>query len=130
MSRDNNALIVTSVPVQQQMGICDCGIFAIAFAVHTAAGSDVSSLAFYQNKMRSHLIQCLTKKELSPFLQTRRASVKINKLSHIAIPSYCDCGGPDSLDEMVQCDKGGGTSSVQISRKLHMITGTVQSVYS
>ena len=59
LSSDSNALIVTSVPVQQQRGICDCGIFAFAFALHTAAGQDISSLAFDQSKMRSHLIQCL-----------------------------------------------------------------------
>lgn len=57
ISHDSNALIVTSVPVQQQRDICDCGIFAIiAFAVHTAAGQDVNRLAFDQSKMRSHLI--------------------------------------------------------------------------
>ena len=45
-----------------------------------------------------------TKRELSPFPQARKASVKMIKLFHIAIPSYCDCGGPDSMDEMIQCD--------------------------
>ena len=46
------------------------------------------------------------KKELSPFPETRRASVKTNKLAHniMAIPSYCNCGAPDSMDEMIQCD--------------------------
>ena len=100
----SNALLVTSMPVQQQRGVCDCGMFAIAFAVHTAAGQDVTSLALDQSKMRAHLVKCLEKKELSPFPQTRRASVKNTKLAHMAIPSYCNCGAPDSMDEMIQCD--------------------------
>ena len=39
----SNALLVSSMPVQQQRGICDCGMFAIAFAIHTAAGQDVAN---------------------------------------------------------------------------------------
>ena len=80
------ATLSNALPVQQQRGICVCGMFAVAFAVHTAAGQDVSSLALDQNKMRRHLANCLEKKELSPFPETRRASVKINKLAHMAIP--------------------------------------------
>ena len=45
MPQDSNALLVTSVPVQQQKGVCECGIFSIAFAVHIAARqANVSSV--------------------------------------------------------------------------------------
>ena len=41
--------------VQQQKGAIDCGLFAIAFAYHLAAGEDPEKLFFHQNKMRLHL---------------------------------------------------------------------------
>ena len=106
LPQDSNALLVTSVSVQQQKGICDCGLFSIAFAVHIAARQeDVSSVAFDQKEMRSHLIRCLTKKELSPFPRTRKAAAKFTKLHHLSIPAYCHCKRPDTADEMIQCDR-------------------------
>ena len=46
-------------PVQQQSGRADCGVFAMAFALHTALGHRVPDLEFDQAKMRSHLLKCL-----------------------------------------------------------------------
>lgn len=106
LPRESIGLCVSCEPVQQQRGCCDCGVFAIAFAYHIAAGQgNVSTLAFDQAKMRMHLVECLTKKALSPFPQTRQAAVKKSKLANIVIPVYCSCRRPDSLDEMIQCDK-------------------------
>ena len=48
-------------PVQQQSGIVDCGVFAIAFAVHAALGENVGEIEFQQEEMRSHLSKCLWK---------------------------------------------------------------------
>jgi len=38
-------------PVQQQSGLADCGIFAIAFALHPVLGHRVPDLEFDQVKM-------------------------------------------------------------------------------
>ena len=51
-------LIVHIPPVQQQTGSSDCGVYAIAFAVHAALGDDVKHLELDQTRMRSHLLQC------------------------------------------------------------------------
>ena len=44
-------LVVKVTKVQQQLGISDCGVFAIAFALH----------------VRHHLLRCFQKKKLLPF---------------------------------------------------------------
>lgn len=103
MTRKSIGLCVSSMSVQQQRGSCDCGVFAIAYAFHIAAGDNIADLAFDQVKMRSHLRQCFENKAVLPFPTTRRA-VKRNKLSNIVITVYCHCGRPDSLDKMIQCD--------------------------
>lgn len=42
----NDGLIVTAVPVQQQTGSIDCGLFAIAFAYHAALGDNMRALSY------------------------------------------------------------------------------------
>jgi len=84
------------VPVQQQRGECDCGLFVIATAVHVGAGNNIEEISFDQTMMRSHLVQCFEKKTLSPFPQMKK-KVKQSMLGNIFIPVYCHCGRPDSL---------------------------------
>ena len=47
------------MPSQQQDGIVDCGLFAIAFAVEFSQGRRPGKATFEQKKMRKHLHQCL-----------------------------------------------------------------------
>ena len=56
---------------QQQNGVSDCGLFAIAFAVHLALGDDAAGLNFDQSKMRQHLLKCFQRKTMMPFPQTK-----------------------------------------------------------
>ena len=74
MPHGSNCLLVSSVPVQQQRGECDCGLFVIATALHIGVGNNTEEVSFDQTKMRSHLVQCFEKKTLSPFPQTRKSS--------------------------------------------------------
>ena len=60
-------LPVTVIPVQQQMGSVDCGVFSIAFAYHGALGENVGRTTFAQEEMRHHLVQCFQSKKLMPF---------------------------------------------------------------
>lgn len=55
------------VRVQQQQGVTDCGLFAIAYAVHLANGNDPAKVKFEQKRMRAHLTNCLKKKRLEAF---------------------------------------------------------------
>ena len=74
-------ILTVEIPyVQQQKGIADCGLFAVAFAVHLAFGDDVSRLTFDQFKIRQHLIKCFQKKEMQPFPLTCMGSPTQPKL--------------------------------------------------
>ena len=55
------------VRVQQQQGATDCGLYAIAYAVHMANGDDPAKAKFEQKKMRSHFLDCLKNKKLEAF---------------------------------------------------------------
>jgi len=55
--------------VQEQSGVKDCGVFAIAFAYH-AARDDLSKMRFHQERLQPHLVQCFKKKHLEPFPHT------------------------------------------------------------
>ena len=86
----NGGLLVSRMPVQQQKDGFDCGLFSIAFAYHAAAGDNVKRLNFHQDKMRGHLVSCLSDQKLTPFPQheTAKKIVKCS-LKHIFIPLYC-----------------------------------------
>ena len=55
------------MPVQQQEGSDDCGLFAIAFATSLCFGQDPCYTSYYQARMRNHLRECLIGKRISPF---------------------------------------------------------------
>jgi len=55
------------VPVQQQTSDSDCGVFAIAFAVSLALGTDPMHVTFDVRRMRLHLAACLKNKKLNMF---------------------------------------------------------------
>ena len=42
----SNGLLVSSVPVQQQGGECDCGLFVNATALHISAGNNTEEVPF------------------------------------------------------------------------------------
>ena len=51
--------------VQKQVGMTDCGLFAIAFATSLAFGS--ASVSFKQDSLRLHLQKCFEEKCIHPF---------------------------------------------------------------
>ena len=63
----DHGLLVTRVPVQQQMGSTDCGLFAIAYAFYAAWGNQLTKLCFDQSKMRQHLLECFQQQKLTAF---------------------------------------------------------------
>lgn len=62
-------LMVNVPPVQQQSGVNDCGVFAIAFALHKLLGDNLKDIEFDQCKMRDHLLDCL--KNFFPHFPTK-----------------------------------------------------------
>ena len=62
-----NLVSLDFVPVQQQTNDSDCGVFAIAFAVSLALGTDPMHVTFDIHRMRLHLAACLKDKKLNMF---------------------------------------------------------------
>ena len=61
---------INMVTMQCQKGNKDCGLFAIAVITSRAFGEDPSTVNYDQSNLRSHLVDCITKGELSLFPKT------------------------------------------------------------
>lgn len=62
-----NFAIIHYENVQQQLGICDCGLFALAFMIALCENIDPSTLRFDQDKMREHYLECNANNKLKQF---------------------------------------------------------------
>ena len=60
-------LLVAVVAVQQQTGVTECGVMAIANGYHAVCGDDLSKVYFIPEEMRGHLSTCMENKLLTPF---------------------------------------------------------------
>ena len=98
------------LPVQQQQGVLDCGLFSIAFAIEVCSHMNPVKSVFNQKLMRKHLIQCLVAGVICPFPQR----TDLSPLSELPRPTcrmlnvklYCHCLMPDNYDpEMILCDR-------------------------
>ena len=65
-SAGNSFLAVNVATVQKQRGSDDCGVFAIAFALHAALGHCLEEIKFDQATMRDHLLKCYTTRNFTP----------------------------------------------------------------
>ncbi|XP_078582498.1 polycystin-1-like protein 2 [Branchiostoma floridae x Branchiostoma japonicum] len=64
-------VLTVKVPcVQQQDSRYSCGLFAIAWAVDIAMGTDVTQVRYKESRMRAHLRDCFERGHLSPFPQS------------------------------------------------------------
>ena len=103
-SEEDRGLTLHNVPVQQQSGITDCGVFAVAFAYHAAIGDELERIIFDQGQMRKHLLRCFEKKELSRFPHKLLRSRGECKFQYIALHCYDHCKLPESYDNLLGCD--------------------------
>ena len=102
----SGGLKINHIPVQLQRGTSDCGLFAIAFALHAALGDDLRDITFDQSKLRSHLLWCFTNNQLTPFPITSSTVPRAcgaDKISFISL--YCHCRRPESYDNLVLCEQ-------------------------
>ena len=60
-------VIVNLMNIGKQKGGNDCGLFAVAVLTSLANGVDVTKAKFDQALMRTHLINCIDSKEMTPF---------------------------------------------------------------
>ncbi|CAB4013633.1 Hypothetical predicted protein [Paramuricea clavata] len=98
---ESGRLEVDIRPVQTQTGSVDCGLFAIAFAYELTVGHQpVHLIHFDQNRMRSHLLSCFEKRELTHFPQASRqpATQPIRQHNKVKIATLCDCKLPEKCN--------------------------------
>ena len=118
-AQGEDTLNITIVPVQSQRGGTDCGVLAIAFAYHAVVGDNLAVITFDQSQIREHLAHCYQEKKLSPFPQ-RPIQRRPRKLRTLSIEMHCQCGRPDSMQDMIGCDS--------CNRWFHLNCGNVTSI--
>ena len=104
--KSQSVLHIHKIPVQQQQGTLDCGLFAIAFAVEVCFGRNPQCASFNQKIMREHLYTCLTQGVLTSFpkISDSEALPRPSPVVH-KIHLYCVCHMPEEYDEsMISCD--------------------------
>ena len=99
----NKFITLQLQPTQKQKGDSDCALFAIAYATDLCYGNKVSTLQYYQERLRMHLIKCLNAKMMTPF--PSKKSCRVGKSETLNIDVFCYCRLPDDGDEkMAACD--------------------------
>ena len=97
-------VVVHHQEVQLQRGSADCGLFAAVFATTLCAGEDPTKITYVQHELRSHLVSCLERHQMSPFPRRLRPRKKCNPISEEdIIPVFCVCRLPKS-GKMIACD--------------------------
>ena len=91
---EKNTLTIKVIPVQQQKGSVDCGLFAIAFAHYILVHKEYpSSVNFNQMVMRHHILRALAANQLDLF-PTTNEKAKQNADKIIKVDLYCTCRLP------------------------------------
>ena len=107
VSPPRTSLRAEIVTVQQQDGLHDCGLFAIAYATEECLGRRPESANFEQTLMHQHVIKCLHNRSFDPFPRATSPSI-LPQLNSVVkfIELYCVCRMPDHYDEkMICCDE-------------------------
>ena len=101
-----SALRVEVVPVQQQEGVHDCGLFCIAFALELCLTGRPDTVHFDQHRMKKHLIHCLNKEHFEAFPKTKELeTIPRPTRCFRKIKLYCICNMPETYDNrMILCD--------------------------
>ena len=84
----SNSLLVIVIPMQQQQGANNCGLFSIAAAYHACKGENLGELTFIEGQMRTHLSKCFERKKLAAFPKTQ-IQVRQPELQFLSIAIYC-----------------------------------------
>ena len=102
MFSTNDAVDVRFIDVEQQTNNSDCGVYTIAYATSLCFSEDISCIQFCVSKMRSHLVSCLEKGQMSPFLSIRRNVSTCSVVAQETIQISCSCRMP-RVGRMIQC---------------------------
>ena len=97
-------MMVTVVPVQQQKGSTDCGVYSIAAAYNAALWKNLHEVMYDPDKMRAYIEQCFESEKFSPFLPANEP-VRRCRLKDLFIHVYCACSLPESYNSrIIECE--------------------------
>ena len=87
---------IKHVDVQRQSGGSDCALFAIAFATTLCMDDDPHTSSYNQSAMRSHLMNCFNRQQMSlfPAADRQQRSHRQRFISTQTVPVYCVCRLP------------------------------------
>ena len=105
LSTTAKSIQLNFISVQKQLGGCDCGLFALAYATSLVTGHNPARHVYAQNKMRKHLYNCLKSGEMEMFPLLKDCEQPTIACAD-SIDVYCTCRMPeiDGID-MVECSK-------------------------
>lgn len=87
-----DTITVRSLPVQQQTGGVDCGLFSIAFLEFVArTNTNPEKVSFDQSKFRNHALRCLKDDRLHPFPLADSHNKRRSAVKEFKLKLYCDC---------------------------------------
>ena len=104
-------LKVNVVPIQQQRGGANCGVFAAAVCLSVATGEDPANIRWRQAHMRMHLKQCIESENVTPFPTIRKPNRTTcqepeSLMTSFFIELWCVCKLPQyAFQHMVECSK-------------------------
>ena len=109
--RNKNTILIKILEVQKQDNSIDCGLFTIANAVEFCNNGfkGGTHINYDEKYMRDHLIYCLERGFFSQLPKNRigRAPTILKTKDHL-IPINCDCGSPDTIEDMIGCEGENG----------------------
>lgn len=99
-----STLHIIQLPIQQQKGVHDCGVFAIANMIEVIKGGKITRINFDQFKMRKHLEVALSSGTITEFPKTRKITQRCES-QEFKEEVFCICKMPECYDmRMITCD--------------------------
>ena len=100
-----SSLTINVIGVQTQVGGADCGLFSISMAFDLCCSIDPFTQRVDQDQIRTHLLQCFEKEEITSFPEVQRKGLDTMRrvVNSITVELYCICRGPD-FPRMACCD--------------------------
>ncbi|CAG2203434.1 unnamed protein product [Mytilus edulis] len=93
--------------IQQQRNSVDCGVMCIAFLVEFCekGHQGVLSANFDLSQIRSHLLRCFGKGDITSFPQIAHKLRSNVRCKDVQLSLHCICNMPEVFSDMIKCDR-------------------------
>jgi hypothetical protein len=105
LKMEGKSLKLNVVNVARQIGVKDCGLFAVAYAESLVRGQDPINVFYNQNVMRAHLLNCFLSGKISAFPTLSFRTTRKRVIRSLDVDLFCICRASNATDKpMIQCD--------------------------